>query len=306
MIFTIRHRTTYRYSTSVLLGPHRLMTRPRGSFDMRLIKAELATTPPATLRWHHDPLGNAIAIADFHGETDILDIVSTLVVERFESTVPFFTHPAATAFPIAYQGDDLAVLEAFMTPLTPDADGVVDGFMQDILDAAGTQGLAFLDGLNQRIHERVAYSFRWEEGTQDPVDTIRWQSGSCRDMAWLFVECARRAGFAARFVTGYLYDQATDLGAGGLTGGGATHAWAEVFIPETGWVEYDPTNRLVAGEALLRVAVARSPGQASPISGSYTGPTGAAHPVEVEVSVTSGTDMQTETDPVPVDLPSAA
>lgn len=288
MIFSIRHTTRYRYAAPVRFGPHRLMTRPRDSFDLRLLSADLSVSLPATLRWMHDPLGNAIAIATFDGASDLLEITSTLVIERFESTSALFAPPIASSFPIVYPVESLPELTPFLTPVAPDPELAVKEFMQDAIAAAGSSGLAFLDGLNRMLHERIAYSRRDEEGTQAPVETVALRSGSCRDLAWLFVECARRAGFAARFVSGYLYDRAADAAAGGLTGGGATHAWAEVFIPETGWVEYDPTNRLVAEEALLRVAVARTPDQASPISGTFTGPTGAFLGIEVDVSVTSG------------------
>lgn len=294
MIFTIRHFTRYRYSAPVQFGPHRLMTRPRDSFDLRLLRADLILSPPATLRWMHDPLGNAIAIAEFDGWSDVLEITNTLVIERFESTSALFAPPIASSFPIVYPVESLPELTPFMTPVAPDPDLAVKEFMQDVIMMGGASGLAFLEGLNAKLNERITYRRRDEEGTQAPVETVTCMTGSCRDLAWLFVECARRAGFAARFVSGYLYDRAADANAGGLTGGGATHAWAEVFIPETGWVEYDPTNRLVAGEALLRVAVARTPEQASPISGTFTGPSGAFLGIEVDVAVTSGVtaDMQ--------------
>jgi transglutaminase-like putative cysteine protease len=76
---------------------------------------------------------------------------------------------------------------------------------------------------------------------------LRTKSGTCRDYAWLMIEALRRLGFAARFVSGYLYDAALDGGAAGAIGSGATHAWVQVFLPGAGWVHYDPTNRITAG-----------------------------------------------------------
>lgn len=288
MIFTIRHRTTYRYASPVTFGPHRLVTRPRDSFDLRLVRADLVTSPPAELRWLHDPLGNAVAIARFAGPADTLDITSRLVIERFDSAFPNVAPPAATAFPIVYDVDELPDLAPFVAPVTADPDLAVKQFMKAPLAEAGASGIAFLDALNAAVHGGIGYERRDEAGTRAPVETLGTRRGSCRDLAWLFVECARRAGFAARFVSGYLYDPAADRAAGALVGGGATHAWAEVYIPETGWVEYDPTNRLVAGDALLRIAVARKPEQASPISGTFTGPAGAYLGITVEVEVASG------------------
>jgi transglutaminase-like putative cysteine protease len=90
------------------------------------------------------------------------------------------------------------------------------------------------------------------------------------------MEGARRLGFGARFVSGYLYDPALDDGPAGegdgaVRGSGATHAWAQIYLPSAGWVEFDPTNGIVGGRNLIRVAVARDPRQAVPVAGSYFG-----------------------------------
>ena len=100
--------------------------------------------------------------------------------------------------------------------------------------------------------------------------TLESKAGSCRDFALLFIEAARSLGFGARFVTGYLYDPALD-GGDAVQGAGATHAWADVYLPGAGWVEYDPTNGVIAGENLIRVAVTRDASQAVPIAGSFDG-----------------------------------
>jgi len=116
-----------------------------------------------------------------------------------------------------------------------------------------------------------SYRARESEGTQSPGETLRSRSGTCRDYAWLMIEALRRLGFTARFVSGYLYDGALDGGAVGMTGSGATHAWLQVFLPGAGWIDYDPTNQINAGFDLIPVAVARHPGQAIPLAGSWFG-----------------------------------
>ncbi len=134
-----------------------------------------------------------------------------------------------------------------------------------------------------RSAARSTYNARDEEGTQTPAETIEKKSGTCRDYALLLIEAVRSLGFGARFVTGYLYDPALD-GGDAMQGAGATHAWAEIYLPGAGWVEFDPTNGLIAGENLIRVAVTRDPTQAVPIGGSYSGE-GAYLGMEVEVTV---------------------
>ncbi len=123
---------------------------------------------------------------------------------------------------------------------------------------------------------------RYEEGTQHPLDTLQAKSGTCRDYALLMIEALRRLGIAARFVSGYLFD-----GDNAHAGGGATHAWVQVYIPDAGWIEFDPTNGIEGTRDLIRVAVARDPSQAIPLHGTYTGRAGAYIGMEVNVTVTS-------------------
>ena len=85
------------------------------------------------------------------------------------------------------------------------------------------------------------------------------------------MEAVRSLGFGARFVSGYLYDPALDGKRSDIQGAGATHAWAQIYLPSAGWIELDPTNGIVGGHNLIRVAVARDPRQAVPVAGTFFG-----------------------------------
>src|SRR3954453_14109806 len=135
------------------------------------------------------------------------------------------------------------------------------------------------------FRSEFSYRGREAEGTQPPSETLRTRSGTCRDFAWLMIETLRRLGFASRFVSGYLYDAALDGGAVGMTGSGATHAWVQVFLPGAGWLDYDPTNSLSAGFDLIPVAIARHPGQAVPLAGSWFGDPGDCLGMSINVAV---------------------
>ena len=87
------------------------------------------------------------------------------------------------------------------------------------------------------------------------------------------MEAARALGIAARFVSGYIYAPREENEEPRL-GGGATHAWVQVYLPGAGWIEFDPTNGLIGGKDLIRVAVARDPAQAAPLTGTYYGSRG--------------------------------
>jgi transglutaminase-like putative cysteine protease len=135
------------------------------------------------------------------------------------------------------------------------------------------------------IHESFAYSRRQEPGTQPPRLTLALRRGTCRDFALLMMEAVRSLGFAARFVTGYVYVPSRD--GSDTRGGGSTHAWCQVYLPGAGWVEFDPTNGIVGNRDLIRVAVARDPSQAVPLSGSFLGRAADYAGMSVQVNVTT-------------------
>jgi transglutaminase-like putative cysteine protease len=135
------------------------------------------------------------------------------------------------------------------------------------------------------IHEGFTYQRRAEHGTQPPFITLRSRRGSCRDFALLMIEAVRSLGFAARFVTGYLYVASRD--GPSHQGGGSTHAWCQVYLPGGGWIEFDPTNGIVGNRDLIRVAVARDPRQAIPLSGTYFGRSSDELGMSVTVNVTT-------------------
>lgn len=284
-LLTVRHATTYRYAAPVMFGQHRLMLRPRDSHDLRLVGAELALSPPGEVRWMHDVFGNSVALVDFSAPATELSIVSTLTIERFGlARLEFRIAPEAENYPFMHSADDRTDLGRLRERHYPDRGEVEEWARKFIIDTpANTFNL--LATINGAIRGSFAYRAREEEGTQTPVETIEKKSGTCRDYALLLIEAARALGFGARFVTGYLYDPALD-GGDAMQGAGATHAWAEIYLPGAGWIEFDPTNGLVAGENLIRVAVTRDPAQAVPIAGSFTGE-GAFIGMDVEVTVRS-------------------
>jgi transglutaminase-like putative cysteine protease len=285
-LLTVRHATTYRYSAPVTLGQHRLMLRPRDSHDLRIVEASLSLSPPGRIRWMHDVFHNSVALVDFEEPAAELAITSLLVMERYALARPDFPiAPEAESYPFIYSANDRSDLGRLVERHYPDPHNIVEEWAKQFILETPTNTFNLLATMNAAMRGSFAYRAREEEGTQPPEETIGKKSGTCRDYALLFIEAARSLGFGARFVSGYLYDPALD-GGDAMQGAGATHAWAEVYLPGAGWVEYDPTNGLIAGENLIRVAVTRDPAQAVPIGGSFLGD-GSFVGMEVDVTVSA-------------------
>jgi transglutaminase-like putative cysteine protease len=295
-MLTIRHITIYRYARPVLIGRHRLMFRPRDSHDLRLFGATLTISPPAeSIRWVHDVFGNSVTIAEFSVETTELRFQSDITLEHYAVEAPYFPiEEYANTYPFSYSNDEIPDLARAIERHYPDPEHKVDNWAKQF--AIPEQGAApgqvqtqsMLERMMLTIKNGFAYKVRLAEGTQTPVETLDRGEGSCRDFSLLMIEAVRSLGLAARFVSGYQYDPAIDSGIADMPAIGATHAWVQIYLPGAGWVEFDPTNAIVGGKNLIRVAVARDPYQALPLTGEWTGSANDYLGMEVSVAVSSG------------------
>ena len=287
---TLSHVTTYTYRNPVAFGEHRIMVRPRESFDQHVMEATLAISPePSEVRWLQDVFGNAVAIATFKKRA------KTLV---FDSKVRLRHSPAdlqhvdieeyARFYPFTYASEEMPDLLRSIERQHHDPLRQIDEWARRFLNPAGpTDTLAMLSEMTATIRREFTYVPRPEKGTQTPIETLTRRKGTCRDYAMLMIEAVRALGFAARFVSGYVYNPTKR---DQRTGGGNTHAWVRVYLPGSGWVEFDPTNGIVGNRGLIRVAIVRDIYQAVPISGTWAGFPGSFLDMTVSVDATVDDD----------------
>jgi transglutaminase-like putative cysteine protease len=290
---TIRHVTTYRYRRPVAFGEHRMMLRPRDSHDQKVIEASLDINPePSSLRFTEDAFGNHVAIARFDGSATELCFESIVSLEHSPAPAADLDE-AAGSFPVDYSADEIPDLAHCIQRRHPDPNDEVGRWARQFLDASRSIGtLELLIRLSQGIHQGFLYRRREAKGIQPPVETLRLGHGSCRDFALLMIEAARSLGLAARFASGYLAvpfePDEEPVGAGTVNPAhGATHAWAQVYLPGAGWIDFDPTSGSVGKAGLVTVAVVRDPDQALPLHGTFIGSASDPLGMEVRVSVTS-------------------
>jgi transglutaminase-like putative cysteine protease len=291
-ILKIRHLTRYRYANPVEFGEHRMMFRPRESFDQHVLDCHLKITPePSDLRYMHDVFGNCIGIARFGTKARELTFESINVLDHNPENAleaPSTSTGGMNSYPFAYVPSDLPDVYSSMLRGYPDPDRAVEVWSRRFLQGLEkVDAIHALSAMTRSIHKELTYVSRRSGKPQTPAETLSLSKGTCRDFAVLMMEGARALGLATRFVSGYLHVPAATRDGDTHRGGGNTHAWVRVFLPEGGWVEFDPTNGLIGNRDLVRVAVVRDPSQALPLYGTWEGKGSDYLGMDVEVEVSA-------------------
>lgn len=279
--YKIIHRTYYNYSGKVTLGPHKFLLRPREDYELRIESFVLSVTPSANLLWHRDVEGNSVAIASFNTRCSQLVIEAEVVIQQFnEAPLDFLVADYAVVYPFSYETADSVMLAPYLALPDEETRNVLQTWVAHFWQSSEQiQTYSLLQRLAEYIFQTLSYTVREEPGVQTSRQTLACGTGSCRDFALLFMEAARCLGFAARFVSGYLY---APLMAHKI---GATHAWAEVYLPGAGWKGFDPTIGKMAGTDHIAVAVSRLAESVPPIEGTFVGVQNSSMDVGVWVSV---------------------
>lgn len=259
------------------------MVRPRESYDQHLIAASLVIDPePREVRWLQDVFGNSVAIASFDRQASRLSFDSRVHLHHAPAEIDHVhIEDYARTYPFTYASEDMPDLLRSIERQHLDPLRRIDSWARRFLGDGRTDTLTLLSDMTAAIRREFTYVARAEKGTQSPIETLERRKGTCRDYAMLMIEAVRALGFAARFVSGYVYGS----GSTGMVGGGNTHAWVRVYLPGSGWVEFDPTNGIIGNRGLIRVAIARDIYQAVPISGTWSGFPGSFVDMDVSVAV---------------------
>ncbi|WP_105132298.1 transglutaminase family protein [Burkholderia sp. BE12] len=270
----LHHTTRYRYDRLVNLGPQVVRLRPAPHCRTPILAYSMTVEPAQHfVNWQQDPFSNYLGRLVFPERTDYFEITIDLVAEMsVYNPFDFFLEASADQYPFSYD-------DALKTELAPylacDPQTSAAPLFRAYLDGvdrtpAGT--VDFLVALNQQLQHDIGYLVRMEPGVQTPAQTLELASGSCRDSAWLLVQLCRHLGIAARFVSGYLIQLTPDVKS--LDGPSGTsvdftdlHAWCEVYLPGAGWIGFDPTSGLLAGEGHIPLACTPQPTSAAPVEG---------------------------------------
>ncbi len=280
MHYSILHKTRFRYSAPVTESQTEVRMCPRSEGTQRLIEFRLTTAPYARINHYHDWLGNEVYHFDIAAAHRQLLIIAEAIVS-LEPSPPLPDRLSAGAWADL---DALTSGGAFWDFLMPSHYIQVTPALLDLARELGVERRADPLSLLRELNHAIAQTFAYAPQTtrvDSPIDeALLARKGVCQDFSHIMIALVRRIGIPCRYVSGYLFHRTEDHD---RSEEDASHAWVEAFLPELGWVGFDPTNDLIAAERHIRVAVGRDYADVPPTRGIYRGQ--ATSQLEVGVKV---------------------
>ena len=287
MLYSVRHRTTYRYESPVSLSHHAAHLRPLDRAQQTCRSHQLMIEPlPTSIEQTTDYFGNGIMVFTIAGPHQSLVVESTSEVEMRPvmlapdaGQAPWERIAEAAATPGT--AEDLVAAEFAVASPAADVTPRVKAYAAPSFTPSRSLIEAALD-FAHRIHDDFKFDPDATTISTPTDEVLRLKRGVCQDFAHLMIAGCRAHGVPARYVSGYLE---TDPPAGGtrLVGADASHAWVAVYAGGGIWLEIDPTNDRLAGTSHVAIAEGRDYGDVSPLRGVILG--GGDHIVEVAVDV---------------------
>ena len=267
-VYDIEHVSRYTYPSPVRQCVLSLCLKPRDDAGQRLLSFDVTTDPPAPLNSETDFFGNTKQVLNIHREHGALEITSRSTVERTRpTTTPDSLGAGAWEEIRLWRGSSL--YWDFTQPSTfARPSSTLTAFVDELGIRAGDDPLETLLQLSDTLYS----SFQYVPGSTSAVSPIEHilesRQGVCQDYAHVMIASARSWDIPARYVSGYLY---IDDQSGQEAPQTATHAWVECHMPGLGWIGFDPTNRCLADQRHVRVAIGRDYQDVAPVRGMFEG-----------------------------------
>lgn len=287
MKLRVVHRTNYLYGDAVTTSHHEARLTPRDGESQRTLSHEIEITPaPEARRRRFDYFGNRVVHFSLCEPHRSLEVLARSVVEvsappappvesgpSWESVRDLLAHDRRRDLLDAYA----MVFDSPLVPALPEVHAYAAPFF--------TPGRPILDAVRalvERVHAEFAYDDRATEVSTALSDVLRLRRGVCQDFAHFALACLRSHGLPARYVSGYLLTHPPP-GRPKLLGADASHAWFATFVPEYGWVDFDPTNNVIPECDHVTAAYGRDFSDVTPLRGVILG--GGQHKLSVAVDV---------------------
>jgi transglutaminase-like putative cysteine protease len=281
MVYSVRHVTNYLYVPAVRESVMEVRMQPRSEGHQRCLSFFLDVNPSTNIMLYRDFLGNTVHhfdIAEAHAQ---LRVTAKAVVEVLPPPMP----ESSGAFEWSVldaqvaQGDfwEMLLPSRFARPTDQ-----LRKFASEMKIERLGDPLETLIRLNEVLYATFEYAPRSTKVDSPIDDALKTRKGVCQDFAHVMIALARELHIPCRYVSGYLLH---DRKVRDRSPEGATHAWVEAYLPQSGWVAFDPTNKLMSTERHIRVALGRDYADVPPTRGVHKGQ--AASELSVAVNVSS-------------------
>jgi transglutaminase-like putative cysteine protease len=299
MYYSIRHLTKFLYSNPVSESMMETRMHPRSDHNQRCLTFHLSVSPRCRVFSYRDHLANQVHHFDIPGQHGQLVIVAESLVEvQHVQPVPAFLAPDAWAEldSMIEQGDywEMLLPSEFATSTES-----LDALAEELDVRRRDDPLMVLQQLNEQIFNHFEYVPKSTK-VDSPIDlALLTHAGVCQDFAHIMTTLVRsKLHIPCRYVSGYLFHGQSNHD---RSVNSATHAWVEALIPQLGWVGFDPTNFLTAGDRHIRTAIGRDYADVPPTHGIFRGRASSELTVAVRVTPSEGTPSLDEEMPVPED-----
>jgi len=273
--FHILHRTHYIYSGLVIDSVNQVKLYPLNDEIQKVKEHHIRISHPTQVLTIKDYFGNTTGFFTLVAPHKELIIDNIMEVDMYPPKKLVLTKPATDVWNEVSSEENQLLYHDFLKAEHAACQTEVQNAIHEILEKVQHPLDTILE-LSQYIYDNFTYrkGVTNIESRVDELWTLR--AGVCQDFAHLLLYMLRLMGIPGRYISGYICPGSSEW-----RGEGATHAWAEAWLPDTGWVGIDPTNKCLAGERHVRLATGRNFSDCTPVKGTYKG--AVDHKLEVTV-----------------------
>lgn len=277
IVLSVRHKTLFHYLIPVRDSTNTLHLEPRNFLFQKTLSSFIKVIPATRLQRFEDLFRNITHHFEISGEHQVMQVESLIKVR----TLPLsLTHRDYTDTLACYE--DQTLRERCFHYLCPSQKiSQHSEAWRQAIDLCEGKSAVFekAQAIMQWIHSEFRYAPGLTQVETSIDEALRMRAGVCQDFTHIMIAMCRGIGIPARYASGYLYTGGNQS----LLGAQASHAWCEVYLPETGWIGFDPTNAVLADQRYVKIAIGRDYEDVAPLRGYYYG--GSNCRMEVNVSV---------------------
>jgi transglutaminase-like putative cysteine protease len=288
MKFRIKHVTTYNYSNPVSLSQNHARLTPKTNSQQTCLSSQLEIYPKPSFQQHFtDHFDNTVTVFELFSAHKQMQVVVTSDVEIISVSKQFmFSDKLAwesVRQQLVYPSSKEAIDAAFFTLPTGLTQFTEE--MREYAEQSFTPGTSITDAcqhLITRIFKEFTFDPSFSTISTPITEVFSHKRGVCQDFAHFTLACIRSLGLAARYVSGYI-ETLPPPGQEKLEGADATHAWISIYVPGSGWIDYDPTNNVRPTDQHIILATGRDFADVTPIKGVMYG--GGSQTLDVAVDM---------------------